>query len=66
MNVTKNFQNNGRITPDKKKQNLSSAMLLSINKPSQKSNAIPTRDTLALHKPKPSKTQEREQKDEEK
>jgi hypothetical protein len=41
-------------------------MLLSINKPSQKSNAIFARDTLALHKPKPSKTQEREQKDEEK
>ena len=65
-NVT-TFTQNGKITPDKKKiQKFDSAILLSSNKQAKQNPTSPARDTLALHKPKPSNTQEREQKDEEK
>ena len=53
-NLYKEIMEGSHLIGGRTKQ-LSSAMLLSINKPSQKSNAIPARHTLALHKPRPTK-----------
>ena len=56
-NVTIFTRDYERITPDKKKiQKFDSAILLPSNKQAKQNPTSPARDTLALHKPKPSKT----------